>query len=127
MRLAIDTNRWSDLAAGRDEVRDVLENADELFLPFVVVAELHYGFRRGTRVKENERDLARLIRELGVGVLFPNDATLTGYGELRAQLAKQWTPIPTGDIWIAALTLQFGLTLYLRDDHFRHLSQLSRL
>lgn len=127
MRLAIDTNRWSDLSAGRREVRDVLENADELFLPFVVVAELHYGFLRGTRVKENERDLARLIRELDVNVLFPDDTTLTGYGGLRAQLAKQGTPIPTEDIWIAALTLQFGLTLYSRDEHFRHLSQVPRL
>lgn len=46
------------------------------------------------------------------------------YGELKGQLKRQGTPIPTNDIWIAALTLQFGLTLYTRDDHFRHLAQV---
>lgn len=38
----------------------------------------------------------------------------------------QGTPIPTNDMWLAALVLQHGLTLYARDAHFDHLPQLSR-
>ena len=60
-------------------------------------------------------------------MLFPTDSTLVSYAVLRGQLKKQGTPIPHEDIWIAALAVEFNLTLYTRDELFRHLSQLSRL
>jgi len=40
------------------------------------------------------------------------------------QLRSQGTPIPTNDIWIAALVLRHDLALYARDRHFDHLPQL---
>ena len=42
-------------------------------------------------------------------------------------LRKRGTPIPTNDIWIAALAMQHQLTLYTRDRHFDHLPQLKRI
>jgi len=41
------------------------------------------------------------------------------------QLRAQGTPMPTNDLWIAALVLEHGLTLYSRDAHFQGLPQLS--
>lgn len=47
------------------------------------------------------------------------DATTAGlYGELKAALRAQGTPIPENDLWIAALTRQHTLTLVSRDEHF---------
>lgn len=36
------------------------------------------------------------------------------------------TPIPTNDIWIAALVLEHNLALHVRDRHFDHLPQIVR-
>ena len=44
-----------------------------------------------------------------------------------AELRTQGTPIPTNDLWIAALVVEHGLTLYTRDRHFEHLPQLPLL
>jgi predicted nucleic acid-binding protein len=37
------------------------------------------------------------------------------------------TPIPTHDIWIAALVVEHGLTLLSRDKHFDRLPQILRI
>jgi hypothetical protein len=40
---------------------------------------------------------------------------------------RQGTPIPTNDLWIAALVVQHGLHLFARDAHFDRLPQIPRL
>lgn len=127
MRLALDTNRYVDLAAGSPEVVHVLERAEEIALPFVVVAELRAGFAVGTKGAENERVLQRFLRKPDVRVLHPSDATTRTYATLYRQLRQSGTPIPTNDLWIAALVVEHGLLLYSRDAHFRHLPQLELL
>jgi predicted nucleic acid-binding protein len=37
------------------------------------------------------------------------------------------TPIPTNDMWVAALVLQHNLPLHARDTHFDQLPQLVRV
>lgn len=49
MRIALDTNRYADLARGDQQVQEVLERADAILVPFVVLAELRCGFIKGTR------------------------------------------------------------------------------
>ena len=71
--------------------------------------------------------LIRLLNSPRVHVLLPNEDTTHHYARLFAQLRTQGTPIPSNDIWIAALALQHDLVLYSRDEHFRHLPQLPRL
>ncbi len=127
MKLLIDTNRYSDLAEGIEEVESVVSSADAIFLPFVVLAELSLGFRLGRRRAENEKKLSRFISSQGVQLLYPVAVTVDLFAELKVQLRRQGTPIPDHDIWIAALCLQHSLTLYARDKHFDHLPQLSRV
>jgi tRNA(fMet)-specific endonuclease VapC len=127
MRLALDTNRYSDLGAGVPEVVRTLEEADEVYLPFVVLAELRAGFALGSRGLANERALQLFLAKPGVGVLLAADATTRVYAQLYRQLRQQGTPIPAHDLWIAALVVEHGLTLYSRDRHFNDLPQLARL
>ena len=42
-------------------------------------------------------------------------------------LRKQGTPIPTNDMWIAALVLEHSLVLCARDAHFDALAQIVRI
>jgi predicted nucleic acid-binding protein len=65
--------------------------------------------------------------EDGVSILFADEQTTHHYANVYRQLRMQGTPIPTNDIWIAALVLQHDLALCARDDHFDHLPQLVRV
>jgi tRNA(fMet)-specific endonuclease VapC len=105
----------------------VLETAEAIVLPFVVLAELRAGFLLGRRQIENERALSMLLLKDGVEVLYADDQTTHHYASVYRQLRKQGTPIPTNDIWLAALVLQHNLALYARDRHFDHLPQLVRI
>lgn len=127
MRLALDTNRYTDLARGDRELAARLERAEAVLLPFVVAAELRAGFALGTRARKNETTLAKFLRRPAVAVLWPDDQTLHHYAAVFRQLRTQGTPIPTHDVWIAALCLQHDLVLATRDSHFEHLPQLERI
>ena len=127
MRIALDTNRYVDLAAGSADAVHVLEHAEEIALPFVVIAELRAGFAIGTKGKGNERVLQRFLRKPHVYVLYASDTTTRTYATLYRQLRLSGTPIPTNDLWIASLVVEHGLVLYSRDAHFRRLPQLEVL
>ena len=126
MRLALDTNRYVDLCKGVAETARLVSTAEAVFLPFVVVAELRAGFAFGRRAAENERVLRRLLLKEGVAILYADDQTTHHYAAAFRQLRLQGTPIPTNDLWIAALVLQYNLTLHARDRHFDHLPQIGR-
>ena len=127
MKVALDTNRYVDLCKGLAPTVELLASADTVFIPFVVIAELRAGFAVGRRSSENERILRRLLAKDSVRVLFPDDRTTQHYAAVYRQLRRQGTPIPTHDLWIAALVLQHDLVLHSRDRHFDHLPQISRV
>jgi tRNA(fMet)-specific endonuclease VapC len=127
MRLALDTNRYVDLCQGVTETVELLEEAETVFLPFVVLGELRAGFAHGKRLAENERVLRSFLSKDGVRPLYPDDQTTHQYASVFYQLRKQGTPIPTNDMWLAALVLQHNLALHARDRHFDHLPQIVRV
>lgn len=127
MRLALDTNRYTDLCRGDALVVETVELADEVWLPFIVVGELRAGFAVGNQGPRNEAVLRRFLLQSGVRVLYADEQTTHHYAAVYRQLRLQGTPVPTNDMWIAALVLQHSLRLYDRDSHFDHLAQLTRV
>ena len=127
MKVALDTNRYVDLCRGVNETVGLLEEADVVVLPFVVLGELRAGFAHGRRQADNERTLRRFLAKAGVSVLFADDQTTHHYAAIFRQLRQQGSPIPTNDMWLAALVLQHNLALHARDRHFDHLPQLVRV
>ena len=126
MRIALDANRYTDMSRGDESVAELIELAESVWLPFVVVGELRAGFAAGARRGENEGLLARLLSRPGIEVLLADEQTTHHYATLYAQLRRQGTPIPTNDLWIAALVVQHDLTLCTRDAHFDRLPQVLR-
>jgi tRNA(fMet)-specific endonuclease VapC len=126
MRLALDTNRYTDLCRGEKSVIETVERADEVWLPFIVVGELRAGFAAGTREPRNEAVLRRFLLKPGVGILYAGEQTTHHYASVYRQLRKQGTPMPTNDMWIAALVLEHSLVLCARDAHFDALAQITR-
>jgi len=127
VRLALDTNRYTDLCRDNQSVVETVELADEVWLPFIVLGELRAGFAVGSQGPHNEAALRRFLLKPGVGVLYADEQTTHHYATVFRQLRRQGTPIPTNDMWIASLVLQYSLTLYDRDAHFDALPQLTRM
>ena len=127
MRIGIDTNRYRDFCAGDPVSVETFALADAIFVPFTVVAELRAGFLCGRISRQNESVLLRFLNRSRVRVLFADEQTTHQYARIFFQLRSQGTPIPTNDMWIAALVLQHELLLYSRDRHFDCLPQLPRI
>ncbi|MBI4425163.1 MAG: type II toxin-antitoxin system VapC family toxin [Elusimicrobia bacterium] len=124
MRVALDTNAYRAAAEGRGRVVEVLRRAQSIHIPFVVLGELRVGFAIGTLGKRNEAKLTEFLASPRVRALSADEQTTHHYGALFAQLRKQGTPIPTNDIWIAALAVQHDLPLLSADRHFARLPQV---
>jgi len=124
--VALDTNAYVDVCRKVADAVDVVQTAERLLVPFVVVAELRAGFQTGTRAAQNERTLMRFRRSPRVEVVYADEETTHHYARLWAHLRSNGTPIPTNDLWIAALALQHSAVLFTRDRHFAHLPQIVR-
>jgi tRNA(fMet)-specific endonuclease VapC len=127
MRIALDANAYTDLCVGERRVVDVISQSERIYLPLIVLAELRAGFQAGIRAKENERVLSRFLKTPRVRLLLPDEQTTVHYASIYLQLRKEPRPIPTNDLWIAALVVQHNLTLVSRDAHFDALPQLDRI
>lgn len=116
-----------DFCRGERETCERIQEVERIYLPFVTLAELRAGFLCGARTLQNERVITRFLNSPRVRTLYADDQTTHHYARLFQQLRGQAPPIPTNDLWIAALVIQHDLTLFARDAHFDHLPQLARL
>ncbi len=119
MKLVIDTNIYIDFAAGNSAVLNAFLNfGEDLYLPAVVVAELTYGFIKGTKEKLNEKKLQEFIESLDVRIINIDRDTARKYALIYHSLVQKGRKIPINDVWIAASCLSIGGTLITRDKHF---------
>ena len=127
MTILIDTNRYTDFARGERTAIDTFTTADRILVPFVVVAELRAGFRSGTMSRRNEATLVRFLSNDRVDVLYADDQTTQMYADVYSMLRRNGTPVPTNDLWIAALAIEHSLPLCSRDAHFDKIPQIARV
>jgi tRNA(fMet)-specific endonuclease VapC len=115
-RYLLDTNVVIALFAGEVAVTDRLSDAEEVFVPTIVLGELYYGAHKSQRPQEN---LARIEECAARSVVLGCDSeTARRYGRMKNRLRQKGRPIPENDIWIAAIARQHDLTLVARDTHF---------
>ena len=127
MKLLIDSNRFIDFCAGDENVVSAFESASRLCIPFIVLAEIRSGGLVTKRGLNQVRILQELINQPGVQSIHSSDATSHHYAQIYSMLRKSGTPIPTNDIWIAALAIEHDLILFSRDSHFDKIPMLARL
>jgi len=118
----LDTNIVIALLKEEARVASRAASALSLWIPFSVLAELHYGARKSGHPEENVARVEQIAARFNV--LFPNLATVREYGLVRSGLRTIGRPIPEADLRIAALTIQHGLVLVSRDMHFDDVSRL---
>ncbi len=124
MRVALDTNRLTDVFRGDAGLADWLGGCDEVWIPLFVLGEIKAGFYGGAQQSRNTILLRELLSRPTVEILYPGRETAEQYGRLFVQLKRAGTPIPDNDLWIAALALEHDLLLITRDEHFRRIPQL---
>jgi tRNA(fMet)-specific endonuclease VapC len=127
VEIAIDTNRYRDFVDGVPEAVAMLRSSARIHVPLIVMAELRAGFAVGTRGAENERVFEQFLHRSRVAVLTPTMETTRHYATIFRELRAAGTPIPTSDVWIAALVIQYELPLFSRDSHFDCIPRLPRI
>lgn len=123
-RLLLDTSAYSAFMRGHAEVKQAIQEADEICISSVILGELLAGFMRGQRRKTNEREFKTFLGSPRVRVLDVNEETAERYAVILNSLWGAGTPIPTNDIWIAASAMQHGLHLVTTDSHYHKVNQI---
>jgi tRNA(fMet)-specific endonuclease VapC len=121
----LDTNALSAVADSQAAAVRVFGHATSIELPVIVLAEYRYGIAHSRRRKEYEKWLGDLIA--ATRVLPVVQETSSDYAQIRSELKKAGLPIPSNDLWIAALCRQHRLPLMSQDRHFDAVRGLERI
>lgn len=124
MKVLLDTNAYTALRQGQELVAEQVRSSEEVLLSIVVVGELLFGFRNGSRYEENARALSSFLEDPNVRLLPVTWDTADRFGRISAALRKKGRPIPTNDIWIAAHAMEAGADLISSDPHFSQIDGL---
>ena len=118
MRVLLDSNAYSRLMRGDEQTAAVVRDATEILMSAVVIGELLYGFRHGSRFDRNATDLRSFLDNPYVSFVPVGSITADRYSRIAATLRARGNPIPTNDVWIAAHAMETGADLVSADRHF---------
>ena len=125
MDLILDTNALSAVAEGQPEIGRMVNTAARPAIPVIVLGEYRFG-TAGSRFRIAYEGW--LEKYLSTYVILPVDeGTAIKYASLRMELKAAGTPIPSNDIWIAALCRQHSRPILSRDRHFDLVRGLKRV
>jgi tRNA(fMet)-specific endonuclease VapC len=111
-----DTNIFIAALNEEEAIVQKFREAGSVYLSTIALGELQYGARNSGRVQEN---LAKVDEYTQKSVVLACDQeTAAIYGVIKKQLKDKGKMIPVHDVWIAALAMQYNLTVVTRDKHF---------
>lgn len=123
--MILDTNALSAMAEGEAALEPVLRKAAQIAIPVIVLGEYRYGISQSRDRKQYEQWLVEYLPEFRI--LDVDERTTFAYASVRIELKKAGTPIPSNDVWIAALCRQHSLPILSRDLHFDSVPGVERL
>jgi len=118
MKLCLDTSTYSHFKRGSPEAVKVVSAARWVGVPVITLGELRTGFWLGRHLDRNEKELLEFLANPVVEILDIDAITSHYYAELVVELRRAGTPIPTNDLWIAALAIREGAMVVTYDRHF---------
>ena len=123
--MILDTNALSAVADNESRAVQIFGQATSVELPAIVLGEYRFGIAQSRRRKEYEAWLEEMIA--ATRVLPVDQETSTHYAQVRSELKKAGKPIPSNDLWIAAVCRQHRLPLMSQDGHFDAVQGLKRI
>ena len=124
MRYCLDTSAYTHFKRGDRQVVELIDRADWIGIPVIVMGELAVGFRLGKRREANEEELDRFVAHPAVEVLAVSEDVVNLYAGIVLDLKVAGTPLPANDIWIAAVAARHGATVLTYDGHFRLIARV---
>ena len=125
MRILLDSSAYSHLKRGDRRIAEIVRGSEEILLSTIVIGELLYGFRQGSRLERNLQELHGFLSSPYVTVTTVSFTTADRYARIAASLRAKGRPIPANDIWIAAHALEAGAELVSYDRHFDQIDGLA--
>jgi tRNA(fMet)-specific endonuclease VapC len=123
-RFCLDTSAYSHFKRGDRRVVELIDGAEWLGMPTIVLGELRAGFLLGGRPAANEDELREFLLTPIVEVLGVDAEVSRHYAEIVVDLRRAGTPITTNDIWIAAIAAREGALVLSFDVHFKAISRV---
>ncbi len=123
-KVLLDTNIYVAFKRNDGEVVDAFRHLDYIGMDITVLAELYSGFKCGEKEKRNHMELNEFLNNFRVHLLGHDHTTAEYYSRIYLNLREKGSPIPTNDIWIAAVAMQNGLAVFTKDNHFSHIDGL---
>lgn len=123
--MIVDTNALSAWRDGDGDLLQVMALAPLLALPVIAIGEYRYGAIKSSQRPLIESWLNQIIRT--IRVLSVSVETTESYAGVRSMLDRKGSPIPSNDMWIAALALQHRLPIISRDAHFDVVDGITRV
>jgi predicted nucleic acid-binding protein len=116
MALILDTNALSAFADGDDALRHSIRNEPALALPAIVLGEYFFGVQSSRYRLRYENWLNSYLS--GFLILSAGRETARHYADIRLDLKAAGKPIPSNDLWIAAIAREHNYPIVSRDTHF---------
>ena len=126
-RYVLDTSAYSHYRRAVPAVVELVDAADWIGMPSVVLGELWSGFRQGRRGAENEQTLQRFLASPVVEEVVIDRHVARAYAEIVVALREVGTPLPYNDVWIAACAATSGASVLTYDQHFRHIRRIGAI
>ncbi len=123
--MILDTNALSAAAGGERSALTLIARAEKLAVPVIVLGEYRLGIAQSRHRAEYEDWLREWVA--AVRVLDVDQETSNHYARIGLDLKRTGTPIPTNDLWIAALCKQHALPVLSRDRHFDWVAGIQRI
>ncbi|MCP4400756.1 MAG: type II toxin-antitoxin system VapC family toxin [bacterium] len=129
MKYLLDTNHCSYIQQQRPEVISHLQNLPpntEIVTSVITQGELLAGIEliADERRKQKLQEFYQQILAMTSDILTIDSQVAQSYAEIFADLRRKGTPIPTNDLWIAAIAKAYNLILVSNDEHFQHVENL---
>ena len=109
---------------GDADIIKTLQQVAHIGISAISIGELLSGFKAGNKEKANRQELNQFLDSPRVNLYGIDEGTAEYYCLILDQLKNNGTPIPTNDIWIAAVAFQHGMPVYTKDQHFNKIKGL---
>jgi tRNA(fMet)-specific endonuclease VapC len=124
VKIALDTTAYVAFKQSINAVVEYIVKAERILFSPVVLAELMFGFRGGTKFRDNMAELSLFLEHPAVEFVQIGEVTADRYSRIAMDLKRRGSPIPTNDIWIAAQAMEHGAELITLDSHFEKINGL---
>lgn len=123
--MILDTNALSAFAEEHPGIAAIVAGAQQIALPVIVLGEFRYAIAQSRHAARYRRWLDGLLSDCAV--LDVTEPTTNHFAAITIELKLAGRPIPTNDLWIAALCRQYRLPLLSQDRHFDSVPRVQRI